>query len=91
MKKRNQGWKSSLAHEMEVLDDKLLVFTEWGSYYVHDNPALFRGFLGKMLSAGEDPRPEKRWRGVATGCLRICTSLSAGCPDASTANSGKGL
>jgi len=31
-----------------ALSDKPLIFTEWGGWYVHDNPDLFRRFVRKM-------------------------------------------
>ena len=40
----------------EVLCDKPLMFTEWGGYYVYDNPHLLSDFLAKMYELYENHR-----------------------------------
>ncbi|MDR1669217.1 MAG: hypothetical protein LBR76_04590 [Oscillospiraceae bacterium] len=49
----------SLEDAAGALSGKPLVFTEWGGYYVNDNPALFRRFCDEMfrLSRNEPPKP----------------------------------
>ena len=41
------------ARSASLLSDKPLVFTEWGGYYVHDNPRLMREFIHKMRALYE--------------------------------------
>lgn len=43
----------------EVLSGKPLIFTEWGGYFVHDNPHLFTEFCEVMreLHENEEPNP----------------------------------
>lgn len=49
--------ETSLHTIFETLCDKPLVFTEWGGYYVHDNPNLFRSFCREMFSAFHAEKP----------------------------------
>lgn len=45
------GGTISLKSVLEYLDDKPVFFTEWGGWYVVDNPALFGQFMDFMISA----------------------------------------
>lgn len=49
--------ETSLRTVCETLCDKPLVFTEWGGYYVHDNPNLFRTFCREMFAAFQSEKP----------------------------------
>lgn len=49
--------ETSLSTICEILRDKPLVFTEWGGYFVHDNPNLFRTFCREMFSAFQAEQP----------------------------------
>ena len=46
------GWQT-MKGLCEYLSDKPLVFTEWGGYYVHDNPKLFSDFCRAMLKLAD--------------------------------------
>ncbi len=47
----------SLWHCAEIMTGKPLVFTEWGGYYVVDNPNLFREFAETMWDIHNNPQP----------------------------------
>ena len=36
-------------HSAEILNDKPLIFTEWGGYHVYDNPHLLSDFISEMV------------------------------------------
>lgn len=40
---------------VEALRDKPLIFTEWGGYYVYDNPGLLRQFIRQMIAYWQEP------------------------------------
>ena len=44
--------------------DKPLVFTEWGGWYMHDNPALMRLFCREMMRYGRRPAGEPGLAGM---------------------------
>ncbi len=50
---------TSLAKIAKALSDKPLIFTEWGGFFVNDNPALFTLFCEEMIamSRNESPAP----------------------------------
>ncbi len=41
-----------------ILNDKPLLFTEWGGHFVYDNPKLLSEFMGEMYSLFENPSEE---------------------------------
>ncbi len=46
------GWQN-MEELCRYMGDKPLLFTEWGGYYVHDNPKLFRDFCRTMLKLAD--------------------------------------
>lgn len=55
----------SLRTVFEVLDDKPLVFTEWGGWPVMGNPTLFGRFMDAMFEAGRNGEKGKTLAGMA--------------------------
>ena len=55
----------SLRTVFETLDDKPLVFTEWGGWPVMGNPTLFGRFMDVMFEAGESGARGKTLAGMA--------------------------
>lgn len=55
----------SIRQILEQLDDKPLVFTEWGGWPVVGNPVLFGRFMDVMLEAGRSGEPGKTLAGMA--------------------------
>lgn len=51
------GWQT-LRGLCECLNDKPLLFTEWGGHYVHNNGELFASFCREMLSLADNESPE---------------------------------
>lgn len=51
------GEQTSLAAVAQALSGKPLVFTEWGGYFVQDNPALFADFCSEMIAMGGGDAP----------------------------------
>jgi hypothetical protein len=46
--------RTSIDKMVEGLNDKPLIFSEWGGWFVHDNPALYKRFVREMAAyAGE--------------------------------------
>ena len=56
---------TSLAKIAETLCDKPLIFTEWGGYYVNDNPALFTLFCNKMITMSRNESPDPVLAGMS--------------------------
>lgn len=44
-----------LCDSVKALRDKPLLFTEWGGYYVYDNPGLLRQFIRQMIAYWHEP------------------------------------
>lgn len=44
-----------LCESVAALRDKPLLFTEWGGYYVYDNPGLLRQFIRQMIAYWHQP------------------------------------
>jgi hypothetical protein len=47
---------TSITKVLAFLDDKPVFFTEWGGWYVINNPALFSQFLDTMIAAGKSQK-----------------------------------
>ncbi|MCD8067455.1 MAG: hypothetical protein LUE87_00905, partial [Lachnospiraceae bacterium] len=61
------GW-DRMEESAAQLNDKPLVFTEWGGYYVYDNPHLMREFIGKLTSMWRNPDDDLVVAGAALWC-----------------------
>ena len=51
MERRGSSYSDTFARAREsarVLNDKPLMFTEWGGYFVYDNPHLLTDFMNEM-------------------------------------------
>jgi len=60
--------------------DKPLVFTEWGGYYVHDNPNLYKLFNQKMASYAAPREDGLHLAGMAYWCWNDIYQTSRGLP-----------
>ncbi len=56
---------NTLEDVCRVLCDKPVIFTEWGGYYVDENPALFRDFCNEMLRLYRNTAPEPTLAGMS--------------------------
>ncbi len=56
---------NTLEDVCRVLCDKPVIFTEWGGYYVDENPALFRDFCTEMLRLHRNEAPEPTLAGMS--------------------------
>ena len=63
---------------VSFLCDKPLVFTEWGGWYVHDNPALYKLFNRKMASYADERPDGLRLAGMAYWCWNDIYELNRG-------------
>jgi hypothetical protein len=68
----------SIDEVIAYLDDKPLVFTEWGGWFVHDNPALFRRFMEKMASYTAEREDGLRLSGMSYWCWNDMYELNRG-------------
>ena len=77
---------------LDTLNDKPLVFTEWGGLFVFENPKLFARFQRYMLDA---LAPTRRWPctcwQLLTGPGPICTNTAAESMHASMESCTKAL
>lgn len=65
--KWTKPWQS-LEELASFLNDKPLVLTEWGGYYVHDNPSLFTQFCEQMFRMGQNKAPDPVLAGMSYWC-----------------------
>ncbi len=56
---------NTLEDVCRVLCDKPVIFTEWGGYYVDENPALFRDFCNEMLRLHRNEAPAPTLAGMS--------------------------
>jgi len=68
----------SIDDVVAALNDKPLVFTEWGGWFVHDNPALFRRFVAKMASFAAEREDGLRLSGMSYWCWNDIYELNRG-------------
>ncbi len=54
---------------IKALSDKPLMFTEWGGYYVTDNPQLFTDFVDTITAAWRNPDDGNVLTGAAYWCF----------------------
>ncbi len=55
----------SLEQCCRVLSGKPLIFTEWGGFYVHDNPHLFTEFCDEMIRLHNNQEPDPVLAGMS--------------------------
>jgi beta-glucuronidase len=62
-----EGWRGSMsmAKVMEILDDKPLLFSEWGGYYPIGNRRLMCHFLDVIIAAGKSTEKGKTLAGMS--------------------------
>ena len=58
------GWQT-MSGLCEHMNDKPLVFTEWGGYYIHNNPKLFSDFLHELFRLGSAETSQPVLAGIA--------------------------
>jgi beta-glucuronidase len=68
----------SIDDVVAYLGDKPLVFTEWGGWFVHDNPALFKRFMEKMASYAAEREDGLRLSGMSYWCWNDMYELNRG-------------
>ena len=72
------GSTISIDEVVAALNDKPLIFTEWGGWFVHDNPALFRRFMEKAASYAAERKDELHLAGLSYWCWNDIYELNRG-------------
>ena len=70
----------SIDEVVEHLSDKPLIFTEWGGWYVHDNPNLYKMFNQKMAFYACEREDGLHLAGMAYWCWNDIYETNRGLP-----------
>ena len=71
---------TSLEKIAETLNEKPLVFTEWGGFFVNDNPSLFTLFCNKMIEMSRNESPDPVLAGMCYWAWQDIYETNRGLP-----------
>lgn len=72
------GRPAPMAEVLSVFSGKPVVFTEWGGWWVRDNPALMRGFGDALIQFAHAQAPEPNLAGCSYWCWNDYYQTSRG-------------